>query len=140
MKCMSLILSLLVAGSAFAQAQADSSSAKHLFACSIANGTEAPAVNLSLSLIQDADADFLVVDVNDKGTEFRMFAQGSKGEVESGITQGALVFLLFEESLEQDAGVVRNAGLIVLQKADATSFSGLLSARGNLYPLTCAMN
>lgn len=127
---------LVIGSSAFAAGEP-----KEVLACSVAAADGAQAqVTLTVGVVADAAADFMVLNIDDKGTAFRMFAQMEKGEMEQSLASGSLVSLLFEDGMQQDAGVIRNAGLIVVQRgATPEAFSGLLSARGNLYPLTCVL-
>lgn len=122
----------LAGSSAFAQA-------KDVFACQVPVQNGSVQVTLNLSAYFETSQDFVVVDVNDKGTAFQMFNELKPGELNASIQQGEVGFLLAEANVGEDAGVLRNAGFIMLSKGQNGGFEGLLSARGNIYPLACTL-
>lgn len=113
------------------------SSGQEILACSVPVQNAASEVSMTVTLMGDLSADFVLFNVNDKGTTFRLFTQTTKGTVANGLSQGSLAFLVLEENFASDAGVIRNSGFLALNKKDDGTFGGLLSARGNIYPLSC---
>lgn len=134
MKLVSVLFTAAIAlagTSAFAQS-------KEVLGCQVPNQGGASQVSLNMSVYLDSSQDFVVVDVNDKGTTFQMFNQLQAGELANAVQAGQIGFLLAEEGVGQDAGVLRNAGFIILSK-NQTGFEGFLSAKGNIYPLECVL-
>lgn len=112
------------------------SAAKEVLTCTVQSSTGSPQVSLNVSVQSDTSADFIVVGLNDKGTVSRLFTQADKDTVSKGMAAGSLGFLLLEENFTSENGVIRNAGFAIFTKGE-NGYTGLLSAKGNLYPLTC---
>lgn len=113
---------------------------KDVLSCQVAVAGAQPQVSVTMTLQGDVSADFLIVTINDKGQTFRMFTQMAKGEVDAKLSQGGLVLMLLEDTFTQDAGVIRNAGIAVVNLDEQGMFSGLLMAHSNIYPITCKKN
>lgn len=128
--------------SAFADGSArdPSLSKKDVLSCVVPNGADPSQVSLLISVHYDTSADFVIASVTEKGLIYRMFTQMGKGEVDDNLSKGELVLMLLEESYSQDAGVVRNAGLAIIDASQDGTYSGLLVAHRNVYPLTCTKN
>ncbi|MBX2988516.1 MAG: hypothetical protein KF802_11530 [Bdellovibrionaceae bacterium] len=122
-----------------APAVAKAADVKEVMTCTVPNGNAASQVSASIVLQAEASADYVIVNVNDKGQNFRLFTQTDKGDVAQSIEKGSLGFLLLQENFTQDAGVIRNAGFLVISKRDTGAFEGLMGARSNIYPLTCTL-
>lgn len=141
---MKMLLGLLATVSfsllAHAETPAPAASQKDVLSCMVANSGGQPQVSLIVSVHYDTSADFVIVSVSDKGQVYRMFTQMNKGEVDANLAQGSLALVLLDDTFSQDAGVIRNAGLAVVNQGANGGFSGLLIAHSNIYPLTCKKN
>lgn len=94
------------------------------------------AVTATISVSDNEPADFVTLDLNDKGTT-TLFIQMEKGSFKSQIDAGGMTTLILEDKFAQGAdGVIRNSGLLGLG-LDQGVWSGVLSVRGNVYPLQC---
>lgn len=138
---MKMILAFLMTATASLALAADPApTSKDILACTVADGAAQPQVSVLVTVHFDASADFVIASINDKGQTFRMFTQAGKGEVEASLAQGSVVFMLLDENFSQDAGVIRNSGVMVVNAGNDGSLSGLLVAHSNIYPLTCKAN
>lgn len=134
---MKIIFVLFTAAIAFTGASAFAQG-REVLDCKVPVQTGVSSVLLKVSVYNETSQDFVVLDVTDTGGAFQMFAQMKPGEFAAAIQRGELGALVVEENVSQDAGVIRNAGLIMLSQS-GTGFEGLLSAHGNLYPLACVV-
>lgn len=104
------------------------------FKCTVEGKTPTVVINVSVS--KDESIDFVQVDVNDKGLS-TLFMQMEKGAFEAGVTAGSVTTLVLGEQFSQgDDGVIRDAGIMALG-LEKGAWGGLLSAKGNIYPLSC---
>lgn len=104
------------------------------FKCQVDGKT--PTVVVTVSVSDNESVDFVTVDVNDKGTT-TLFMQMEKGSFAQGVAAGSVTTLVLGEQFSQgDDGVIRDAGIMALG-LDNGAWGGLLSAKGNIYPLTC---
>lgn len=126
-----LILSLVLSGPLAAFAQADGG--KNVLSCATSDG----AVSMMLTVHADTAADFLILSITDKEQSFRMFNQVTKGDVETNLATGSLLYMLLDENFSQDGGVVRNAGVFVVNTGADGAMSGLLMAHSNIYQIAC---
>ncbi|QDK36557.1 hypothetical protein [Bdellovibrio sp. NC01] len=126
----SLILaSLLIGSSAFADTT--------LFNCVVPAQT--PSVKATVVLADDQSADFVTLTVVEKKGTSTFFFQGDKGSVTEQVKAGSLQFLAMTEQSAQGAdGVIVNTGLFSINADQKGAFSGLLLAKGNIYPLSCS--
>lgn len=126
----SLILGSLLIGSA---AFADTT----LFKCVVPS--QGNTVQATITLAEDTSADFVTVNLVEKTGSTQFYNQLSKGEATKSIGQGFLQMLaMTEQSGQSPDGVLVNTGFLALSKGDDGSFSGFLTAKGNIYPLSCA--
>lgn len=143
MKMLSFLASLILTASAFAQTTAPANptteiGGKIILNCAVAVQSGTPTVTVDVGLVNDPNADFLVLQITDHTSTFQMFAQGAKGSVTAGVTSGQYFSLMLDETAGQDAGgVVHNAGVLLLGKDATGNLSGLLSAHSAVYPLSC---
>lgn len=104
------------------------------FKCSVPAKTSTVTVNIAVS--DNESVDFVTIDVNDKTTA-NLFMQLEKGSFQKQVDAGQLTTLALGDQFQQgDDGVIRDAGVLALS-LDAGKWSGLLSAKGNVYPLDC---
>jgi hypothetical protein len=99
-----------------------------------------PQVLTEVTIGADASLDFVTVDVQDLKQTFTFFAQLEKGQLDTEVKSGQVSFLPLSDKSAQDAGVIREAGFFALSKDANGSFSGFISAVGNVYPLQCQLN
>lgn len=95
-----------------------------------------PTVTIDVAVSDNESVDFVTVDLNDK-TKASLFMQMEKGSFQKQIDAGSLTTLVLGEQFSQgDDGVIRDAGILGLG-LEAGQWSGLLSVKGNVYPLEC---
>jgi hypothetical protein len=105
------------------------------FKCSVP-ATPTPTVTATISVSDSEAVDYVTVDLNDKGVS-TLFMQLEKDSFQKQIDAGGLTTLILDEKFSQGTdGVIREAGLLGLG-LDAGKWSGILSVRGNVYPLAC---
>ncbi len=105
------------------------------FKCTVPANT--PAVTVDIAVSDNETVDFVTVDVNDKSVS-NLFMQMEKGSFQKQVDAGQVTTLVLGDQFQQgDDGVIRDAGVLALG-LDNGKWSGLLSARGNVYPLECA--
>jgi hypothetical protein len=128
MKKMFVSAMVLVSSTAFADVT--------LFNCTVpAQNTS--AVSMTIEMGEDAGADFVTFTLNEKSAQAGFFTQQAKGTFADQIANGYFSSIIFGENFSQVDGVIVDSGLISLQKEADKVFSGVLSAKGNLYPLVC---
>lgn len=104
------------------------------FKCMVPAKTSTVTVNVAVS--DSESVDFVTIDVNDKTTT-NLFMQLEKGSFQKQIDTGSLTTLALGDQFQQgDDGVIRDAGILALGLENG-KWSGLLSAKGNVYPLEC---
>lgn len=128
MKKMIATALLLVSSSAFADTT--------LFNCTVPAQSKS-VVSMTIELGADASSDFVTFTLNEKSAQSIMFTQQDKGTFADQITNGYFSTIVFGESFGQVDGVITDSGIISLQKEADKVFSGILSAKGNIYPLVC---
>lgn len=107
-----------------------------LFNCSIPS--QKNTAKLKINLIEDQSADFLTVDLVEKSGTTQFYNQMNKGDATLSVEKGFLQILaLTEKSSQNDEGIVLNSGFLALFKGEDETFTGLLAAKGNIYPLSC---
>ena len=106
--------------------------------CVVPNEGAAPSVTLTVDVQEESSADFLTISLNDGNDSGVLFTQLEKGDVRAGLDAGQLGTLVLEEDFGVDNGVIRHSGLFIVSVEQDGSFSGLLSAKGNIYPLACS--
>lgn len=106
--------------------------------CVVPNDGAAPVVTLTVDVQEETSADFLTVNLNDGANSGVLFTQLEKGDVRAGLDAGGLGTLVLAEDFGVDNGVIRNSGLLMVSAEQDGSFSGFLSAKGNIYPLACS--
>ena len=142
MKFVFAVAAMLFASTSFAQSeqpQQPATGPKAVFSCIVASEGAEAQVAANITLVEDQSADFVVIQVSDKGTNFQMFAQLGKGELAAAIAAGGITNLMADENVGVDGGVIRNAGVLALGN-NGTGWSGFLAGHGNVYPLTCKAN
>jgi len=93
-------------------------------------------VTITVSVSDDESIDYVTIDVNDKSTS-TLFMQMEKGSFQKQVDAGGITTLVLDEQFQQgDDGVIRNAGILGLNNNNG-KWSGLLSAKSNVYPLDC---
>lgn len=105
--------------------------------CVVPNENAAPAVTLTVDVQEESSADFLTLNLNDGADSGVLFTQLEKGDVKAGLDAGQLGTLVLEEDFGVDNGVIRKSGLLMVSAEQDGTFSGFLSAKGNIYPLAC---
>ena len=137
----SLLIALLIGGTAMA---ADTTTpapapvaAPHLScAVPIENGTA--TVKLEVTLGTDASIDFVTLALTGPGTATAtFFMQMDKGAFGKSLQQGSFQTLLLQEAFAVNEGVYEKAGLISVNKEADGTYTGLMAALGNIYPLAC---
>jgi hypothetical protein len=104
------------------------------FKCQVPSAT--PSVTATLSVSDSEAMDYVTLDLNDKGAA-TLFIQMEKGSFQKQVDAGGFTSLILDEKFAQGPdGVIRNAGLMALG-LDQGKWGGILSARGNVYPLEC---
>lgn len=104
------------------------------FKCMVPAKTSTVTVNVAVS--DSESVDFVTIDVNDNTTT-NLFMQLEKGSFQKQVDAGGLTTLALGDQFQQgDDGVIRDAGILALG-LDNGKWSGLLSAKGNVYPLQC---
>ncbi len=95
-----------------------------------------PTVTINVAVSDSESVDFVTIDVNDKTTA-NLFMQMEKGSFKTQVDAGQLTTLALGEQFKQgDDGVIRDAGIFAIS-LDSGKWSGLLSAKSNVYPLEC---
>ncbi|MDG0817050.1 hypothetical protein [Bdellovibrio svalbardensis] len=123
-----ILASLLIGSSAFADTT--------LFNCVVPS--QSNSVKATLVMADDQSADFITVNLVEKKGTTQFYTQGDKGTLTAQIEQGFLQFMAMTEQTGQTAeGVIVNTGFLALSKDDTGAFSGFLTAKGNIYPLSC---
>lgn len=105
-----------------------------IFKCVVPNSTSA---SLQIDLADDQSADFVMVSLSEKSGGSTFFSQEDKGTVDAQLKNGFFQILALTEKSGQEDGVIVNTGILSLSKEADGSFSGLLAAKGNIYPLSC---
>ncbi|MBS1969939.1 MAG: hypothetical protein JSU04_06505 [Bdellovibrionales bacterium] len=105
-----------------------------VFKCTVPAKTSTVTVDIAVS---DSEAvDFVTIDVNDKSVS-NLFMQMEKGSFQKQVDAGQVTTLALGDQFQQgDDGVIRDAGVLAVG-LDNGKWSGLLSAKGNVYPLEC---
>lgn len=105
-----------------------------VFKCTVPAKTSTVTVDIAVS---DSEAvDFVTIDVNDKSVS-NLFMQMEKGSFQKQVDAGQVTTLALGDQFQQgDDGVIRDAGVLAVG-LDNGKWSGLLSAKGNVYPLDC---
>ena len=112
-----------------------------VMSCTVPVENAEPIVSLSVLVQSDSASDFVIVQVTENSETFLLFSQLEQGEVAQQMADGGLTSLLLQEDFSSDSGVIRNAGVIsVAFEAGAEAGTGLMAARGHLYPLSCTKN
>ncbi|HWU43752.1 MAG TPA: hypothetical protein VN132_09950 [Bdellovibrio sp.] len=124
-----IFASILFASTAFADTT--------LLNCVVPSKTN--SVKAVITLGDDQSADFLTVNLTEQKGTSQFYNQMDKGEVGKSMDQGFLNTLAMTEQTGQTPdGVIVNTGFLALSKGQDGSFSGFLTAKGNIYPLNCA--
>ncbi|MNJ92770.1 hypothetical protein D3C87_104440 [compost metagenome] len=126
-----LILSAAVMFLASAAQAADTT----LFKCVVDNNPV--VVSFDVTLGSDVSADFVTMSLAEKSSSSVFFSQLEKGEVAEQMKNGYLNLLALTEKSGQVDGVIVNTGFLALNQESAGVYSGLLIAKGNIYPLSC---
>lgn len=130
MKKLILATLLLTSVSAFAD--------KTVLDCQVPS--EPVVVTMQVGLGDDQSIDFLTITLNEKTGPAVFFSQLEKGELEKQLSSNFVNLLALTEATSQPDGVITNAGFMALSKEDdGTDFAGFLAAKGNIYPLHCAV-
>jgi hypothetical protein len=98
-----------------------------------------PSVRLDVSLSNDTSVDFITVTVIGVKSKDVLFTQIDKGSLDSQLKAGAVSIMVIQEGFAQEAGVIKKAGALNLQKTEDGRFSGVMLAMANIYPLSCAL-
>lgn len=123
-----VLVSLLIGSSAFADTT--------LFNCAVPSKTN--VVKATVLMADDQSNDVIIVNLVEKTGTTQLYTQGDKGSMTGQIAQGYLQFMALTEQTAQSAdGVILNTGFFALSKDDKGIFSGFLTAKGNIYPLSC---
>lgn len=128
MKKMIVSALLMISTSAFADTT--------LFNCTVPAQTKS-VVSMTIELGADASSDFVTFMLNEKSAQTVLFTQQDKGTFADQITNGYFSTIVFGENFGQVDGVIVDSGIISLQKEADKVFSGILSVKGNIYPLVC---
>lgn len=105
--------------------------------CQVPVETGASVYKLEILLGNDTSSDFITFSLTGpQGTEV-LFNQIEKGALDQQIAAGQVGMLALQESVMMDNGVIKNAGLISLNREADGSFAGMLIALGSIYPLAC---
>ena len=131
-----MIFAFAVLAGLSAQAQ---TAPKDIISCvvPVQNGT--PTVSINVSAQFESNADFVMFTLKDKDTTTTLFSQTEKGQVAEELKNGGLSLLVLTESFAQENGVLKNAGFFAIGKNDDGTVGGILSALGNVYPLSCQL-
>ena len=105
-----------------------------LFKCAI---PESKNVSLNIDLADDQSSDFVTISLTEKSGQTVFFSQMEKGSIGNQIKNGFLNLLALTEQSGMVDGVIVNTGFLGLGKENDGSFGGFLSAKGNIYPLSC---
>jgi hypothetical protein len=106
-----------------------------VFKCTVPAKTSTVTVNIAVS--DNEAVDFVTVELNDKTTS-SLFIQLEKGSVQKQIAAGGLTTLVLGASYSQgDDGVIRDAGIFGIGTDTSGKWSGMLSVKGNVYPVEC---
>jgi hypothetical protein len=109
--------------------------------CQVPNDQGASVVALEISKAADTSVDFVTFTLTSPNVKaVTLFTQMEPGTYEKQISGGQLGTLVLQENAAQENGVVKNAGFIVLNKEADGTFSGMMAALSNIYPLTCSVN
>jgi hypothetical protein len=104
------------------------------FKCIVPAKTSTVTVNIAVS--DSESVDFVTIDLNDK-TNSILFMQMEKDGFQKQVNAGQITTLALGDQFQQgDDGVIRDAGVLALG-LDNGKWSGLLSVKGNVYPLDC---
>jgi hypothetical protein len=106
-----------------------------VFKCTVPAKTSTVTVDVAVS--DNEAVDFVTVNLNDK-TTINLFMQNEKGSFQKQIDAGSVTTLVLGDQFKQgDDGVIRDGGVLGLGTSTTGNWSGLLSAKGNVYPLEC---
>jgi len=132
MKKLILVLMMGLSISAFAQE-------KIALNCTVPSGPASgiTPVTITLSLIEDVSADYVMVTITDGASSLMYYSQAERGAVAARLAQGGLGFPFFSDDSQQVNGVISKAGFFSAGRGPDGSFGGLLSAAGSLFPLSC---
>lgn len=144
MRKMIFALMAFVSLNAFAQeaptpAPAPVPTSRNVLNCVVPVQTGNPSTSMILTLGADLSADFILLNITDGTNKAQLFSQMEKGELSRDLAKGSVSMLMLQESYSQQGGVIRNAGFFAVSKDENGAFRGFLSAMGNLYPLSCAL-
>lgn len=108
-----------------------------LFKCVVPSNTN--SVTLEVVKSDDKSVDFVTVFLTEKSNSAVFFNQMDPGTVDAQLKNGYLQMLALTDTSAQDPndGVIKNTGFLSIQAENDGSFSGLLLASGNIYPLSC---
>jgi hypothetical protein len=96
------------------------------------------AVKMEIELSAEASVDYVTMNLVDAKSTSVFYSQMEKGQIADQLKNGFLQLLAMTDSTAQGTdGVIVNAGFLALGKEADGSFSGFLSAQGNIYPLAC---
>lgn len=96
----------------------------------------APSVSVNISVSDNESVDFVTVDLNDKA-KVNLFMQMEKDSFKKQVDAGQLTTLVLGDQFQQgNDGVIRDSGILALGLENG-KWGGLLSAKGNVYPLDC---
>lgn len=108
-----------------------------LFNCVVPSNTN--SVTLTVTKADDTSVDYVIASLNEKSGSSDFFNQMDPGTVDAQLANGFLQMLALTERSAQDPndGVITNTGFLTLNAEKDGSFSGILFAKGNIYPLAC---
>lgn len=124
-----LFVMVLVSLSAFANA-----AEKQLLTCIVSD--QNPDLKVMITVSEESTVDFVTFNLVEKSGTTMFFTQFEKGELDKQMKEGGLNTMLMTDTTKNESGVITNAGVISLAK-DNDMYSGVLVAKGNLYPLAC---
>ncbi|HEY8272782.1 MAG TPA: hypothetical protein VIG33_17950 [Pseudobdellovibrionaceae bacterium] len=108
-----------------------------VFKCNVPVKTSTPTVSVNVSISDNESVDYITVQLNDK-TATNLFMQLEKGSLQKQITAGGVTTLVLGDQFSQGAdGVIRDGGVLGLGTDTSGKWSGMLAAKGNVYPLEC---
>ncbi len=94
-------------------------------------------VKLNMTLADDASADFIIFTLTEATGESTLYAQLEKGDLDKQMSQGFANMLVLTDNTAQKDGVILNSGFFAVGKEADGSYGGFLSAKGNVYPISC---
>lgn len=107
---------------------------KQLLSCMVSENS--PEMKLMITVSEESSVDFATFTLTEKSGTTMYFTQFDKGAIDEQMKQGVLSTILLTDSTKNENGVITNSGIISLQKENDL-YSGVLVAKGNIYPLAC---